>query len=33
MAVQAGPKAFVKELLGRAPGQFEDKSCVSASTT
>jgi hypothetical protein len=24
MAVQTGPKAFVKELLGRAPGQFED---------
>ena len=24
MAVQAGPKAFVKKLLGRAPGQFED---------
>jgi hypothetical protein len=23
MTVQAGPKAFVKKLLGRAPGQFE----------
>jgi hypothetical protein len=24
MAVQTGPKAFVKQLLGRAPGQFAD---------
>jgi pimeloyl-ACP methyl ester carboxylesterase len=24
MTIQTGPKAFVKKLLGRAPGQFED---------